>query len=84
MGKIAYRNAILKKYNKKCAKCGCEINKNNKSIHHIYNKGDSFFSCLINNENNGILFCRDCHIIFHKKYGYKNNCLEQVNDFLNK
>ena len=31
---------------------------------------------------NGITFCKECHLIFHKKYGTKNNTKEQVNKFL--
>lgn len=32
--------------------------------------------------DNGITLCRKCHIIFHKKYGYKNNTKEQFKEFL--
>jgi len=32
--------------------------------------------------DNGIVFCKKCHQIFHKKYGYKDNNLEQVIEFI--
>ncbi len=33
--------------------------------------------------SNGITFCKECHKMFHKKYGYKNNS-KQLKEFLKK
>ena len=33
--------------------------------------------------DNGITFCQNCHKLFHKKYGVKNNTKEQLEEFLN-
>jgi len=48
--------------------------------HHI----ESWDSCpeLRFDDDNGITFCVDCHIEFHKKYGYGNNTRQQLNEFL--
>jgi len=75
--KIWYRK-IFKRDNYICQKC-------NKSggyleAHHIYN-----FSEYIEfrfDIDNGITFCKKCHKKFHKMYGYKNNKIEQVYEFL--
>jgi hypothetical protein len=31
--------------------------------------------------DNGITFCRNCHYLFHKRYGTSNNTREQINEF---
>ncbi len=33
--------------------------------------------------DNGITFCKKCHKVFHKKYGFRNNTREQLKKFLN-
>ena len=50
------------------------------NAHHI----ESWGSCvkLRFNKNNGITFCIDCHIKFHKKYGYGNNTKKQIDEYL--
>jgi hypothetical protein len=32
--------------------------------------------------DNGITFCKECHELFHNTYGFKNNNINQLNDFL--
>jgi hypothetical protein len=61
----------------KCFKRGAELNP-----HHIRNFSESEADRF--NLDNGITFCRDCHYNFHKKYGYHNNTLEQINYFTKK
>ena len=31
--------------------------------------------------SNGITLCEDCHVEFHKEYGYGNNTKEQFQEF---
>lgn len=82
-GQIEYkiwRDLVYERDNWTCQKClirGVELNP-----HHILNYSDN--EDLRFNIDNGITFCRKCHYHFHKKYGFKNNNGEQVNNFLNK
>jgi hypothetical protein len=61
-----------------CKKC------NNKAkyleAHHIKNWNDYPEDRYL--IDNGITFCRDCHIEFHRIYGKKNNSEEQIFEFL--
>ena len=63
----------------KCRKIGGKL-----QAHHItnfstiYNQDDSIVFDL----NNGITFCNECHNKFHRKFGIKNNNIEQVNTYL--
>ena len=48
--------------------------------HHINNfaeKEELRFSL-----DNGIIFCKDCHVEFHSLYGNRNNTKEQLLEFL--
>lgn len=62
-----------------CQKCG-ENRIRNLTSHHILN----FYSHIELRFaiDNGITFCRECHKLFHKKYGRKNNTQEQLKEFL--
>lgn len=48
--------------------------------HHIENWNDYPDQRYVS--DNGITFCRDCHIEFHRQYGKKNNSKEQILEFL--
>lgn len=48
--------------------------------HHIQNF--SQYPDLRMEVGNGITFCKDCHTLFHKKYGLQNNNAEQIKEFL--
>lgn len=54
----------------------------NLEAHHIYNYSEHEELRL--EVSNGITFCEDCHKEFHKIYGYRNNDIEQLNEFLHR
>lgn len=74
-----WRESVYLRDNYTCQKCNDDTG-GNLNAHHIKN----FSSCeeLRTSIKNGTTFCKDCHIIFHKKYGYSNNTKEQLEDFL--
>ena len=61
----------------KCNKRGGELN-----AHHIFNYSSHIE--LRTALENGITFCKECHTLFHKTFGKKNNDDSQLQDFLNK
>ncbi len=74
-----WRTGVYKRDNYVCQNCfqrGLRLN-----AHHIeswdINKKLRFA------KNNGITFCKSCHIRFHKIYGRGKNSRQQSNDFLN-
>jgi len=65
--------------NWKCQKCS-EKRLKYLTVHHILN-----FAKYIELRfaiDNGITFCRDCHKLFHKKCGIKNNTKKQLEEFI--
>lgn len=74
-----WRESVFARDNWTCLKCrqrgSIELNP-----HHIKN----FAQCLElrTSIENGITFCRKCHMKFHKIYGKKNNTKEQLIKFL--
>lgn len=62
-----------------CKKCG-ERRVSLLVAHHILNFAQ--YPELRFALDNGVTFCRPCHKEFHKKYGKKNNNLEQVKEFI--
>jgi len=73
-----WRMEIFKKYNFICQKC--KIHPNYLEAHHILNWNDNpDFRYDI---DNGIAFCKDCHIDFHRIYGKSENNAEQLIEFL--
>lgn len=62
-----------------CVVCGC--NKSGSfNAHHILNFAEH--KHLINEVDNGVTLCRECHQGFHSKYGNKNNNQNQLNEFI--
>lgn len=62
-----WRRAIYKKDNyicQKCSKIGGNLN-----AHHI--KSLKKYPKLMYDLNNGVTWCKDCHLKYHKKYGFK-------------
>jgi hypothetical protein len=75
-----WRESVLKKYDNKCAITNISSKKDNLEVHHLYSAKK--YPDLIYNINNGIVLHQSIHILFHKKYGYTSNNLEQFCEFL--
>lgn len=73
-----WRQAVFSRDGWICKKCNKGSNKLN--AHHIMPFRD--FIELRTSIENGITFCKECHLEFHKVYGrYKNN-KEQVEEYI--
>lgn len=72
---------VLKKDKYTCKCCGDNTG-GNLNAHHINNYSEH--KELRTHLENGITFCKTCHMNFHKTYGYKNNNKNQIEEFLNK
>lgn len=73
-----WRDACLRRDNFTCQKC-----KQSGGILRVHHKNNfsSFVDIRLNIEN-GITLCQECHRAFHRKYGIKNNTIEQLEEFL--
>ena len=69
---------IKKKDGNICKKCDST---DKLHAHHIVNW--SFDKTLGYDIKNGITLCENCHKLFHKNYGKKENNIKQLNEFLN-
>jgi hypothetical protein len=58
----------------------CKVKGGRLHAHHIQNFAQ--YPELRFVVSNGITFCRDCHILFHKIYGRRNNNQQQITEFL--
>jgi len=74
-----WREAVFARDGWTCQKCG-DNSGGNLHPHHILNFAE--YPELRFAIDNGITFCENDHIKFHKKYGYKNNTKEQLIEFL--
>lgn len=63
-----------------CRKCGDNAG-GNLIAHHIYNYSEH--KELRTTLSNGITFCGECHLGYHKHYGYRNNNKKQLIEFIN-
>lgn len=72
-----WKNTIRYKFNNTCQICN--LKNNNIHVHHI----SSWSTDIINrfDINNGIVLCKNCHNIFHKIYGKKDNNQIQLTEF---
>jgi len=79
-----WREAVFARDNWTCQKCGVKSG-NGEAVylhsHHILNFAD--YPEVRFAIDNGITLCENCHRVFHKKYGRKNNIKEQLKEFLN-
>ncbi|MGL5712733.1 MAG: HNH endonuclease [Paraclostridium sp.] len=74
-----WRNDVFNKDEYTCRKCGDKRGKN-LNAHHIRNYGECEELRL--DIKNGITLCESCHREFHKKFGYKNNNMKQLEEFM--
>lgn len=73
-----WREAVFARDNWTCQKCKTKGGKLHS--HHIRNFAiDKDLRFAI---DNGVTLCKECHNIFHKKYGRKNNNIEQIKQFM--
>lgn len=75
-----YRNKVLATYNNEGAISGVKATKQNLVVHHLISA--HFSKDLAYNPKNGIVLTAFLHKLFHNKYGYKNNSIEQIRNFL--
>ena len=73
-----FRTHVLQRDNYTCQKCGAHDATLN--AHHILNYKDN--PELRYDVNNGITLCTNCHIQFHRQYGYRNNTAEQLLEYV--
>ena len=73
-----WRESVFARDNWTCQKC--KIKGGYLHSHHINNFAEIIE--LRTSIENGITFCKECHMTFHNKYGRKNNTREQVEEFL--
>lgn len=74
-----WRNLVFERDSYTCKCCGDDKG-GNLNAHHL----DGYHWAVKDRHNieNGITLCEDCHINFHKIYGYKNNTKEQFGLFI--
>jgi 5-methylcytosine-specific restriction endonuclease McrA len=74
---LDWRNRIYKrdKYTCQC----CATIGGNLNAHHIENFSSNIDKIF--DLDNGITLCQNCHNIFHKRYGKRNNNVIQLNEF---
>lgn len=73
-----WRAEVYKRDNYSC-KC-CNQKKVELNAHHL--DGYNWCKEKRHDVDNGITLCIECHVLFHKNYGYGNNTREQFEEFL--
>ena len=76
---ITWRKAVYEECSYTC-QCCMDNRGGNLIAHHLngwhWAKEERFL------EHNGVTLCENCHDLFHKRFGYKNNTKEQFIDFI--
>lgn len=78
-----FRNNVLERDDYTCQCCRNRSSKGNSvilNVHHIANYSNNKSHRY--NIDNGITLCNQCHKIFHKIYGNKDNNINQINQFI--
>lgn len=77
-----YKDWIKKVYERDNYTCQCcgDNRGGNLNAHHIY--GYSKYKNLRTDMDNGICLCEECHKLYHKQHGFKNNTWEDFKIFL--
>lgn len=73
-----WRQSVFSRDGWICQKC--KKGSNNLNAHHILSFRDH--KELRTSIENGITFCKECHVSFHKIYGRYNNSKEQLEKFI--
>lgn len=73
-----WRKEVYARDNYECVKCGTHGGKLN--AHHI-NSYDTYEDMRLSIEN-GATLCEQCHIDFHREYGFGNNSDYQFQEWL--
>ena len=73
-----WKKQIFKRDNFTCRKCGKQGGTLN--AHHILNFKDNPEKRY--DVSNGVTLCNSCHIKFHQTYGYRNNTMEQLLEYM--
>lgn len=74
-----WRGQVFLRDNFSCQSCG-DNKGGNLNAHHIENYSNNKEKRF--DINNGITLCGDCHTSFHKEYGWKQNDVIQLMDFI--
>lgn len=77
-----WREAVFAIDNWTCQKCAIRGNQTGGYLHPHHIKNFAEHKGLRTSIENGITLCKKCHTDFHKKFGYKNNTREQLEEFL--
>lgn len=73
-----WRNSVFKKNDFECVICGAGGSELN--AHHL--DGYNWCNKKRMSIDNGITLCKDCHLLFHRKYGKGKNTFEQFAAFI--
>jgi len=77
---IQWRKDVFRSWNNKCPITGNKSSETELVAHHYFNASNGEkFAC---NTKNGILLEKNLHVLFHNMYGYRDNTLQQFQDFL--
>ncbi len=76
---VRWKLSVWRRDEKSCQKC--HQAKNRMVAHHMM--GFAEYPDGRFDVDNGVTFCRDCHLEYHKLYGFRNSTREKTIEFLN-
>ncbi len=77
---IRWRKVVFLSWNNECPITGNKSPETELVAHHFFNASNG--EKLACNIKNGILLEKNIHVLFHNIYGYRDNTLQQFQDFL--